>query len=120
MAEEEKIQVQVPDKKRYFYWERRDVYRVLLSVATSFIGALLALMVFAAFHKPPVMPGKFPPPPPIQRIDVDIHRIDNYIKPPMGEFHKDPRGDFHRRGEMMPPRHMRDNKAPTPEKNVKK
>lgn len=62
-------------KRRYFCFKKREVYRALLSVATSFVGALLALAVFSAVHKPPRVPGKFPPPPPpIERIDINIHK----------------------------------------------
>lgn len=92
--------------KRYFCIKKREVYRALMSIATSFIGALLALAVFSAVHKPPRIPGQFPPPPPIERVDINIH------KGAPGMFH--PHADFrgNRPGEMRHHKHHRDAMRP--------
>lgn len=72
---------------------KHDVYKALLSIATSFIGALLALLVFAGLHRAPVPNGKFPPPM-RQHIMDGGHRGIHHMKAPRGEA----RGEF-RKGE---------------------
>lgn len=125
MTGEEKL---IP-KKRYFCFKKREVYRVLLSITTSFIGALLALAVFAAVHKPPRMPGAFPPPPQFERVDIHIHKGGPDMRPPMRDFRGDKRGELkmhkHHKGAMLPPDAQRGKRhvnppAPAPQKTDKK
>lgn len=106
MTEEKQVEI---TEKQNIYIQKRDVYRALLSVATSFIGALLALAVFAGLNKPPVAPGQYPPPPPpCERMNFDMHRgAPDMLPPHIGEFHGKPQKEFrgHRpdKGAMMPP-----------------
>lgn len=108
MTEKEQIEI-TETERRNIYIQKRDVYRALLSVATSFIGALLALAVFAGLNKPPVAPGQYPPPcPPCERMNFDMHRGAPDMLPPLrGEFHGKPQKEFkgHRpdKGAMVPP-----------------
>ncbi len=85
MTEEEKIE---KPKEKYFYIEKEGVYKALWSIATTFIGASLALMLFAATHKPPVKPCGFSMPP----------QPAPYPCPLMKE-----RGPHHGYHKMMPP-----------------
>jgi len=101
--------------KRYFCFKKREVYRALLSVATSFVGALLALAIFAAVHKPPMppqmMPGNFPPPPPqCEKMKMNFHKGGPDIPPP-GEFRGNRPGDF-RPGVKVPPPNFEDGNRP--------
>ena len=93
---EEKIEVTEKSKEKYFYVDKEKTYSVLTQIATAFIGAGLALIVFGALHKPPMPPChqcfKKPMPCPMQMIDrkgprgVYNHRGDNFRR------HQDFRG----------------------------
>ncbi len=53
MTEEEKIAEQEKSRDKYFYIDKEKTCQVLTSIATSFIGASIALLLFASTHKPP-------------------------------------------------------------------
>lgn len=104
---------------------KHDVCRALVSVVTSFIGALLALAVFAAIHKPPRVERQLPPPPPAQE---NIHRGGHNMMPQANHFKDERRGEFKEHkgpgDEMIPPApqdHMQPQKQATqPQTPVKK
>ncbi len=56
MTEEEKIIETEKNREKYFYVDKEKTYQVLTGIGTSFIGASLALLLFAATHRPPEPP----------------------------------------------------------------
>ncbi|MBR6098325.1 hypothetical protein IKP85_01100 [bacterium] len=89
-------------REKYFYVSKECTYKFLGTVVASFIGALLALAVFTALHKPPV-----PPAGPQMRPDIpcpcrimDRGGRPDRVFPPRGEFrhHKHFRGGEFQRG----------------------
>lgn len=65
MTEEQKRE---NTETKYFYIEKENVYKALCGIGTSFIGASLALLLFAAVHKPPIQPCPDRGMPPIQHV----------------------------------------------------
>ena len=47
-------------REKYFYLDKKETCRFLCTIGASFIGALLALCVFTALHKPPMPPFGYP------------------------------------------------------------
>ena len=80
MTEEEKI-VEEKSREKYFYVDKEKTYQVITGIATSFIGASIALLLFAALHKPPVPPCGM--------------GFDRPMPCPMQMMHKKHFGDFH-------------------------
>ena len=56
MTDDEKKVVEEKTREKYFYIDKEKTYQILTNIATSFIGAGLAIAIFAATHKPPVPP----------------------------------------------------------------
>lgn len=88
MTEEEKIVETEKSREKYFYVDKEKTYQVLTGIATSFIGASLALLLFAALHKPPVPPCPMglqrPMPCPMQMMMHRKHFGD--FRGPQGHF----------------------------------
>ena len=114
MTEEEKTE---KPREKYFYIEKEGVYKALWSVATAFIGASLALMLFAATHKPTIPCGFVMPPKatpyhcPMMKEKRFHHH--GYHMPPSKEF-RGPQ-DVRKADRPIPPRKM-DN--PRPDKKL--
>ena len=77
-------------KEKYFYIDKERTREVLTGIATSFIGAGLALALFAALHKPPVPPCPMmqfnqPMPCPMKMLPQDRGRLHKNI-PWKGHF----------------------------------
>ena len=72
-------------REKYFYLDKKEVCRFLCTVGASFIGALLALCVFTALHKPPMPPmghRLMPPRPcPMKLMDKGF-KPDRMLLPP--------------------------------------
>ena len=119
MAEENNTVPEEKSREKYFYVSKEWTYKFLSTVAASFIGALLALAVFTALHKPPVPPvgPQMRPNRPCPCRIMDRGKRPDRMMPPRGAFkyHKHTRrhGEFkgaqnfrgHRgfRKELMPP-----------------
>ena len=56
MTDEEKILTEEKLREKYFYVDKERTYQVLTGITTSFIGAGLALILFAVLYKPSVPP----------------------------------------------------------------
>ena len=83
MTDEEKKVVEEKTREKYFYIDKEKTCQVLTGIATSFIGAGLALVVFAALHKPPVPPCPFqynnPRPCPMKMMDWGMRPDKRFI-----------------------------------------
>ena len=111
-------------REKYFYLDKKEVFRFLSVVGASFIGALLALCVFTALHKPPMPPmghRLMPPRPCPMKFMHRGFKFDRMLLPP--KELRDPRGS-HFEGywefstpqeKMVPTPDMKfDRKAPLP------
>ncbi len=88
MSDEEKILEPEKTREEYFYVNKKCTYKFLGTVLATFIGALLALYVFAALHKPPVPPAGIqmrPPCPCAMKMFERGQRFDR-MYPPKKEF----------------------------------
>ena len=119
MTDEEKITETEKTREKYFYIDKEKTYQALTGIAISFIGAGLALVVFAALHKPPVPPchrGFNRPMPCTMRMMPEQGRPDKML-PPRGKFQgpREFRGhkDF-RKGKFFPPKNFDRVPAPIP------
>ena len=108
MTDEEKILKEEKTREKYFYVDKERTYQVLTGIVTSFIGAGLALVLFAALHKPPVPPCpmmQFNQPKPCP-MKIFPQNIPHKMFPDGGKFrnfgeHRIPR-EFN--GKKFPPR----------------
>ena len=71
-------------KEKYFYIDKERTREVLTGIVTSFIGAGLALALFAAVHKPPIPPCPMmqfnhPMPCPMKMLPQDRGRLHKNI-----------------------------------------
>ena len=56
MTDEEIKNENGKSREKYFYLDKKETCRFLCTVGATFIGAYLALCVFAALHRPPMPP----------------------------------------------------------------
>jgi len=87
MTDDEKKVVEEKTREKYFYIDKEKTYQILTNIATSFIGAGLAIAIFAATHKPPVPPChlQFNHPMPCPMKMYEFNRQPNMF-PPHREF----------------------------------
>lgn len=87
MADEE-VKTPEPQEKKCFGLKEKDVLRFIIPCATSFVGCLLALAVYASLiGKPPIGPKHCPPPPPpCQRIEAPRPDGPRHLRGHRGEF----------------------------------
>lgn len=123
MSNEEIKNENEKSREKYFYLDKKETCRFLCTVLATFVGAYLALCVFAALHRPPM--------PPFARHMMHrpcpmkfMHRgfKHNRILLPPKEFKGPRRSHFEGYWEfstpqekMVPPQNMKfDRKAPLP------
>lgn len=88
MADEE-IKNTEAEERKCFGLKEKDVLRFVIPCATSFIGCILAIAIYASLAgKPPVPPRHCPPPPPCQRMEMPRHDGHHYYRGHRGEFKK--------------------------------
>lgn len=101
-------------REKYFYVSKECTYKFFGTVAASFIGALLALAVFSALHKPPMPPmgPQFMPNRPCPCRIMDEGRRPGKVFLHKGKFrhHK----DFRKHGEFRGPRLPQGEMMPKP------
>ena len=98
MSEE---QIEKPVEK-YFYVDKEKTYNALTSIATSFIGAGLALLLFTNCGKPPVQPCSCPCGQPVPYIShpCPMMRGEAPRPPKCHKYNKDKRQDIKRDNEV--------------------
>lgn len=128
---EEKIEIQNENEKpreKYFYLDKKETCRFLTTLGASFLGALLALYVFSALHKPPMPPMGFRMmkhrPCPMKFMDREFRhnegfKIHREFKGPHGQRHVEMNWEFSTpqfpQDKMVPPQNAKfDRKAPIP------
>ncbi len=99
MTEEEKIVEQEKSRDKYFYIDKEKTCQVLTGIATSFIGASIAILLFTGTHKPPCSDAPQMMAPPCHCKMMRHKGPHGKFMPPRGEF-KGPGKDFRGHGEF--------------------